>query len=62
MHDVDDVLAVAVGAVGFEEGGDVGAGCVDVDGGEFAFCVFVLGVDYDEGAVGGGGGGGGYAD
>lgn len=51
-----------LGPVAVEEGADVGPGGGYVDCGELAGCVFVLGVDYYERAVGGAGGGGVNAD
>lgn len=65
VEDVDDVFAgEAVGGVAVfgQEGGDGGAGAVDVHGLELAGGVFVLGVDDEEGGVVDGGGGGGGAD
>lgn len=57
MDDVHDVLpGLSAGrAVSFEEGGDVFACGAYVDGFQLSGCVFVLGVDDYEGAVGGGG-------
>ena len=60
MCDVDDraislTILLEEGGDGFARGGRVGAG-------ELAVSVLVLGVDYDEGAVGGSGGGGRDAD
>ncbi len=49
MHDVG--TAMGGGAILFEHGGDYSAGLGDVDGGELAVDVLVLGVDYDEGRI-----------
>lgn len=62
VHHMDDVLAVAAGAVLGEEVRDGLPGLVDFGGLEEPRGVFVLGIDDDEGGVLDGGRGGGDAD
>lgn len=53
VDDVHDAAGLTGVAVLLQQGGDGLARGGDVPDGELAFCILVLGVDDDEGAVGG---------